>query len=109
MKWIKIEEVIPLEDFVRTTCVGRRKITLLRHVGILYALQNDCPHAGGILGGGWCKDGFIVCPIHRREYSLKNGRGAPGQGDCIDLYPIEEREDGVYVGLNERLWERIFG
>jgi 3-phenylpropionate/trans-cinnamate dioxygenase ferredoxin subunit len=71
-------------------------------------VQNTCPHAGGILSGGWCKNGHIVCPIHRYEYSLQTGRGAIGQGDYIDIYPVEERVDGVYIGLKESFWKKLF-
>jgi len=108
MQWFKVAIEIPDQDFVEQIKVNGKKLCLIRHQQQLYVIQNTCPHAGGILSGGWCKEGNIVCPIHRYEYSLATGRGAPGQGDYIDTYPIEEREDGLYVGLKESWWKRIF-
>lgn len=108
MQWFKVAIEIPDQDFVEQIKVNGKKLCLIRHQQQLYVIQNTCPHAGGILSGGWCKEGNIVCPIHRYEYSLTTGRGAPGQGDYIDTYPIEEREDGLYVGLKESWWKRIF-
>lgn len=109
MKWIKLLIDIPADDFVTQIKLEGKKLCLIRHNGKLYVVENTCPHAGGILSGGWCKNGHIVCPIHRREYNLITGRGAPGQGDYIDTYPLEERSDGIYVGVNETFWQRFFG
>jgi len=99
---------IPKEDFVTLIKLEGKKICLVKHENNLYAVQNTCPHASGILSGGWCKNGHIICPIHRYEYSLQTGRGAAGQGDYIDIYPIEERANGIYIGLKERFWKRLF-
>ncbi|RWU10493.1 Rieske (2Fe-2S) protein [Pedobacter chitinilyticus] len=108
MKWHKLDMEIPEEDFVKLIKLEGKKICLIKHENNLYAVQNTCPHAGGILSGGWCKNGHIICPIHRYEYSLQTGRGAAGQGDYIDIYPVEERVDGVYIGLKESFWKKLF-
>lgn len=108
MKWIKLAMELPEDDFVKTVKVDGKKLCLVRHQNKLHALQNSCPHAGGILSGGWCKNGNIVCPLHRYEYNLETGRGLAGQNDCVDVYPIAQREDGFYVGLPEGFWKRLF-
>ena len=108
MKWLKLEMSIPTHDFVTQIKIDGKKLCLVKHEGELHVLQNSCPHAGGILSGGWCKNGNIVCPIHRYEYSLNTGRGAAGQNDYIDIYPLEEREDGLYVGFKESWIKRLF-
>ena len=108
MKWVKIPIPIPNEDTVVQIIVDGKKLCLIKTQNEVYVIQNTCPHAGGILSGGWCKEGNIVCPVHRWEYNLKTGRGAEGQGDYIHIYPIELREDGAYVGFKESLWKRFF-
>jgi nitrite reductase/ring-hydroxylating ferredoxin subunit len=108
LNWIKISETIPEEDFVRQIKLLGKKLCLIKDQGKLYAVENSCPHAGGILSGGWCKNGNIICPIHRWEYNLENGRGASGQGDYINTYPVEIRDDGAYVGLKVSFWKKIF-
>jgi 3-phenylpropionate/trans-cinnamate dioxygenase ferredoxin subunit len=108
MKWVKLDIEFPKGDFVETIKVDGRKLCLVRHQNKMHVLQNSCPHAGGILSGGWCKNGHIVCPIHRYEYNLETGRGAAGQGDYINIYPLEKRDDGFYVGLKESFWKRFF-
>ena len=108
MNWHKVELEIPKGEFVRQISLNGKKLCLLRHEGQFAVVQNTCPHAGGVLSGGWCKDGHLVCPIHRWEYNLQNGRGAAGQGDYIDIYPVEIREDGIYVGFKESWIKKIF-
>lgn len=108
MKWIKLADKLPPEDFVQQIKVDGKKLCLVRHENVLHAIQNTCPHAGGILSGGWCKNGNIICPIHRYEYNLTTGRGAEGQRDYVDIYPVDERKDGVYIGFEEGFWQRLF-
>ena len=108
LKWYKVEMTLPDGDFVKMLSIAGKKLCLVRNEGELYLVQNSCPHAGGVLSGGWCVKRHLVCPIHRYEYDLTTGRGAEGQGDYIDTYPVETREDGIYIGLKESLWKRIF-
>ena len=103
MRWIKLldKEKLPESDSIRALRVEGKKICLIQNGKTLYATQRKCPHAGGDLSQGWCKNGKLICPIHRYEYELQSGRGAPGQGDYINMYPIEVRNDGIYIGLEE--------
>jgi len=109
INWHKVEKELPQGEFVMQIGIDGKKICLVRHEEQLYAVQNTCPHAGGILSGGWCKNGNLVCPIHRWEYSLVNGRGAAGQGDYVNTYPVESRADGIYVGFEVGFWKKLLG
>lgn len=108
INWHKVDRTVPEDDFVMQVNVAGKNLCLVRHEQKLHAVQNSCPHAGGILSGGWCKNGYLVCPIHRWEYSLQTGRGAEGQGDYIDMYPVETRPDGVYIGIKESFWKKLW-
>ncbi|ALL05885.1 (2Fe-2S)-binding protein [Pedobacter sp. PACM 27299] len=108
LKWYKLEGSFPEHDFVEQIKVNGKKLCLVRHQDQTFVVQNSCPHAGGILSGGTCKNGYLICPIHRWEYNLETGRGAEGQGDYIDTYPVETRVDGIYVGLKESWIKKLF-
>ncbi|MGF1926232.1 MAG: Rieske (2Fe-2S) protein [Bacteroidia bacterium] len=105
MRWIKIP--IPDQDIVQQITVDGKKICLIKSQGKVFAIQNNCPHAGGVLSDGWCREGKVVCPIHRWEYDLHTGFGSEGQGDYIHIYPLDFRNDGVYVGFKEKWWKRL--
>ena len=109
--WYKIADSQASDvDFIRTVTVSGRQLLLVCHDGAFTVTQSICPHAGAHLGGGWCKNGKLVCPYHRYEYDLKTGRGLPGQGDYIEVYSTDVREDGIYVLLPSRLsfFQKLF-
>jgi 3-phenylpropionate/trans-cinnamate dioxygenase ferredoxin subunit len=89
--------------------VEGKKICLARQPDGLKAIQNKCPHAAGALGDGWCgDDGNIICPLHRYSYDLETGRSTDGNGLYAEPYPLEEREDGLYLGFRQGNWFRFW-
>ncbi len=76
-----------------------KSICLTHHKGKYAALDNHCPHQGGPLGEGSIEKGWLRCPWHGWEYCPHTGNSPGGHDDGVDTYPVEVREDGVYVGL----------
>ena len=109
--WYKIFESvevakkqIPLNK-AETIRVGNKKICIANTGQGLFAVSDRCPHQGGSLGQGYCTDdGTIVCPLHRYNFDLKTGRAKSGIGDFVYTYPLEIREDGLFIGIEERDW-----
>src|SRR5262249_52083643 len=50
-----------------------RQILLYRHRGTLYALDNVCSHAGGLLSRGTVGDLTVTCPLHGPRSALADG------------------------------------
>jgi nitrite reductase/ring-hydroxylating ferredoxin subunit len=111
MQWFKALNIfeIPKGDAIKTVQVNGKQICIISKDDKIYATQATCPHAGGHLAEGWCKNGNLVCPIHRYEYNLETGRGAEGQGDYINIYPTEINDDGLYIGFEESWWSKLWG
>ncbi len=107
MNWIKLFPltILSSEDFIKKVTVSGKKLCLVKTEGKLFAIQNKCPHAGAQLSNGWCFKGKIICPYHRQEFDLETGRGADGQNNYVDTYPIEIQEDGVYIGIEKPWWK----
>lgn len=107
MKWFKIypQQIADSADFIRTVQVDGKKLCIIKVKEDFYAVQNKCPHAGADLSNGWCSKGNLVCSYHRHEFDLKTGRGAEGQGNYIDTYPLELREDGLFIGIAKHWWK----
>ncbi|HEY0057077.1 MAG TPA: Rieske 2Fe-2S domain-containing protein [Pedobacter sp.] len=103
MKWHKIfeREILLRPDFIKQINVNGKKFCVVKLGQEVTVTQAYCPHAGAGLSGGTCKNGKLICPFHRYEYDLTTGRGAPGQGDYIEIYPTEIRSDGIYVAFPE--------
>ena len=102
--WHPIRDVdVPGEARVRSVTVDGRSIALTRCGGTLGALDNHCPHQGGPLGEGSIEKGLLRCPWHGYDYDPLTGR-SPGEfGDTVTAWDVEERDDGVYVRLPERV------
>jgi 3-phenylpropionate/trans-cinnamate dioxygenase ferredoxin subunit len=107
MQWYQVPDFkVTGQPFVKRVKAGGKTFCLVGYEHEIYALSARCPHAGGDLTQGWCKEGKLICPIHRYSYDLETGKGSPGQNDYIDSYPVEIRDGSVYIGVNS-LWEKI--
>jgi nitrite reductase/ring-hydroxylating ferredoxin subunit len=83
--------------------VAGKTVCLALHSGVLYGCAAKCPHAGGIMANGFVDPlGNIVCPLHRYRFSLRNGRNTSGEGYYLTHYPVDVRENGVFVGIEAK-------
>jgi len=80
--------------------VAGKKITLGKFQDQIFAFAQKCPHASGIMADGFIDAaGMVVCPLHRYRFSVQNGRNTSGEGYYLKTYPIQMREDGLYVAF----------
>ncbi len=99
--WYKALEAGELgDDRVKSVTCGQRTLCLTRARGQYGALDNRCPHQGGPLGEGSIEKGVLRCPWHGWDYDPITGK-APGFDDGVETFEVEEREDGVYVAIEE--------
>lgn len=79
----------------KTVCIVLQKEQMM-------ACSQKCPHAGGNLSNGFLDAaGNIVCPLHRYRFKLQNGQNVSGEGYFLKTYPVENRNDGVFIGIKE--------
>jgi len=111
IKWYKLfdsllaaETQVPVGR-VTTVEVKRKKICVARTSEGFFAVNDKCPHNGASLGKGFCTaEGSVVCPVHRYHFDLKSGRAKSGLGDFVETYPIQVRDDALYIGFKETVW-----
>ncbi len=85
---------------VKPVTCEHRTLCMTHIDGKFGALDNRCPHQGGPLGEGTIENGLLRCPWHGWDYDPLTGN-APGFDDGVETFPVEVREDGVYVALPE--------
>lgn len=74
--------------------------------GKWYACQNLCPHkmemvlSRGMIGDhkGTPK---VACPLHKKTFSLEDGKNLNGDMDAIATYPVKIENEVVYVGFTD--------
>lgn len=98
--WTKVAEADELpEGRVTTVVAGNRSLCLTHCDGSYGALENRCPHQGGPLGEGSIEKGWLRCPWHGYDYDPVTGEPPGGFSDRPESFPVEVRDDGVYVDL----------
>jgi len=80
-----------------------KKVCVARFQEEWFGFASVCPHAGAPMMDGYVSGHCqVVCPVHQLKFNLKNrGRDVNGEGYMLKTYPVEVREDGIYVGLEE--------
>ena len=80
--------------------LGKRRICIA-HTEMGYSAVSDaCTH----LGESLCKGSTnflneIICPWHGYRFNLENGRESNQRAPDLEVYKIELREDGLYLGV----------
>ena len=102
--WYKVLEPqdIPAEGRVTTGQAGDRTVAITCFKGVVAALDNRCPHQGGPLGEGSIENGCLRCPWHGWDFDPTTGNSPGGFDDGVDAFEVEQREDGLYVGVPEQ-------
>jgi nitrite reductase/ring-hydroxylating ferredoxin subunit len=73
-RWTRALQDADLPDDTPVAVVAEsRQILLYRHGGSLYAIDNLCSHAGGLLSRGPVADLTVTCPLHGSRFSLADG------------------------------------
>ncbi|MCZ6755750.1 MAG: thiamine pyrophosphate-binding protein, partial [Gemmatimonadetes bacterium] len=102
-KWYKVLEPDELgEGRVKPVTCAHTTLCLTRFEGRIAALSNKCPHQGGPLGEGSIEKGMLRCPWHGWDFHPTTGKSPGGYDDGVPTYPVEVRDDGVYVGLRDQ-------
>lgn len=106
--WHKVAELEELpERRVKTVTIATKSLALVHFKGQFSAMENRCPHQGGPLGEGSIEEGengdcWLRCPWHGWDFDPLTGKPPGGHEDSgQELYPVEVREDGVYVATDE--------
>jgi nitrite reductase/ring-hydroxylating ferredoxin subunit len=106
MSWHKIadhfNELNFAENNIAVTELNGKPICIGKFKESAFAFAYKCPHAGGLLADGYIDSlGNVVCPLHRYKYNIANGRNVSGEGYYLKNWPLEIREDGVYVEMKD--------
>ena len=104
-----LEEVPFAANDLAEVVAGDKKLCIGKYKEDLFAFAARCPHASGHFAHGFIDAlGNVVCPLHRYKFCMKNGRNVSGEGYYLKHWPVEVREDGVYVGLEAKPFLGLF-
>jgi nitrite reductase/ring-hydroxylating ferredoxin subunit len=109
INWHKVADFIEEINFsgnnIAVAEANGKKICIGKFNNGIFAFAYKCPHAGGIMADGYIDVlGNVVCPLHRYKYDMKNGRNVSGEGYYLKHWPVEIRDEGVFVGMESSGW-----
>jgi len=69
--------------------------------GSVLAVENKCPHKGGLLSEGMVCGGKVHCPLHDWKIDIRSGRVQEPDHGCVTTFETEvDRESGeVYITI----------
>ena len=80
---------------------GGTELVLCRYNGEFFALENECPHAGGPLAMGNFSGPLIACPWHAWEFDCRTGECVHSAKARVRSFPLELRDGAIYVDIPE--------
>lgn len=101
-RWVDVADArlpsLPEGGIVRVV-IGKKGLAVVRMRGVLYAMDDHCPHQGNPVSGGWVEDDHVVCPFHRFHFDPATGRCRHGLTSNVPVYPVKEEERRISVGF----------
>jgi 3-phenylpropionate/trans-cinnamate dioxygenase ferredoxin subunit len=94
---------VPTDEALGVT-VGGVDLAVARHDDEVFALQDLCSHAAVALSEGEVEDCTVECWLHGSRFDLRTGKpsGFPAT-EPVATFPVEVRDDGVYVDVSATL------
>jgi 3-phenylpropionate/trans-cinnamate dioxygenase ferredoxin subunit len=101
-------DVAAIEDFpagaVRSVEVDGAQVAVFNVDGTCYAIENICPHDGGILTGGTMEGDVVICPRHGARFCIRTGKVlAPPAYEDVVVFPV--RIQAGVVQVRDERWD----
>ena len=68
--------------------------------GNYYAMNNICPHLGGVLTYGFFDDNVVTCPLHMWEFDVQTGKCLWPEQEKLPTYPVKIEGNDILVNVN---------
>ena len=96
--WYKAAKVSDiLEGASQLVQVSDQAVALFHIQGKFYAMQNSCPHRGGLLAEGHLEGTTATCPWHAWQFDVKSGECHTMKGTKQKIYNTKIERGEVYI------------
>lgn len=72
-----------------------RDLAVVRVNGVVYAVDNVCPHRNGELGRGDLQGHHLSCPLHAWCFDVRDGRAFFPAGAKIECFEVKEESGRI--------------
>jgi nitrite reductase (NADH) small subunit len=86
------------ERLGKTVFVGNKEVAVFKLLnGTVRAVENRCPHKGGVLSEGIVSGEFVFCPMHDWKICLDNGKVQEPDAGCVKTYQTQIVGEEVFL------------
>ena len=90
------------EKLGKTVLIGDKEVAVFKlSSGRIRAIENRCPHKGGVLSEGIVSGEFVFCPMHDWKICLEDGKVQEPDIGCVKSYQTAIEGDEVYLIIEE--------
>ena len=93
----KFSEITPGTGMVVE--VNGVSVALFKVDGMVYAIDNTCPHRGGPLGAGTVEGRVVTCPLHLWDFDICTGEFTANREIRIATYAVQVEGDEIKVAV----------
>lgn len=97
---IQVAKISEVPNFgKKIVTVSDQEIVLVNFKGVIYAVENECPHQGAPMNAAIVKDEHISCPRHGYQFSLKDGSCKEHPEFKLRTFRVELSGDDILIDL----------
>ena len=94
----KVAKVGEVPNFgKKVVSLSGREILLVNVKGVIYAVENECPHQGSPMTAAVVKDGTISCPRHGYRFSLTDGSCVEHPEFVLTTFKVKLEADDILL------------
>jgi nitrite reductase (NADH) small subunit len=80
--------------------IGSLEVALFKlKDGSLRAVENRCPHKGGVLSEGIVTGDAVICPMHAWRINLSTGEACEPDVGCVKKFPVHIADGKIFVEI----------
>jgi nitrite reductase (NADH) small subunit len=86
------------ERLGKIVTVGNKEVAVFKLLnGKVRAVENRCPHKGGVLSEGMVSGEFVFCPMHDWKICLEDGKVQDPDTGCVKTYQTQIVGEEVFL------------
>ena len=99
--WVRIDDALTLDDESAVHLdIGRHEVCLIRSLGRIHAIRDECTHGQVLLSEGDVEGGYVECWLHGSRFDLVTGAPTgPPATESVAVYPVRVNDDKIEVRL----------
>jgi NAD(P)H-dependent nitrite reductase small subunit len=98
--WVTVATADELADGrSKAVEVSGRDIALFRSGDEYFAVENECPHYGAPLCGGYVRGKSVMCAWHGWQFDMESGECFTAPGCDVEAYEVKIEDGQVKIAV----------